>query len=66
MTTMNQGDLAKVDIPLPSLAEQHRISDQLDEKLEMAQKIIDATKVQLDSINALPAAYLRRAFRGEL
>ena len=54
------------DIPLPSLDEQERIVKILNDKLGIAQKTIMLLEKQIEMINKLPAALLRRAFNGEL
>ena len=66
MTTMNQQDLAGVMIPLPPLPEQQRIVDLLQEQMAVVEKARAAAEEELRTINALPAALLRRAFSGEL
>jgi type I restriction enzyme S subunit len=66
MTTMNQADLAGVCVPLPSLSAQQRIAAMLNEQMASAERARKAIEEELDAINKLPAALLRRAFRGEL
>ena len=56
----------KMPIPFPPLAEQERIVRILDEKLAAIDKAKQASNTRLDTINAMSAAYLRRAFAGEL
>ena len=56
----------KMPIPLPPLAEQERIVRILNEKLAAIDKAKQASNTRLDTINAMSAAYLRRAFAGEL
>jgi type I restriction enzyme, S subunit len=59
-------EVESVPIPLPPLVEQQRISTKIDNSLEVAQQVRASAQSQLDAINALPAAYLRKAFRGDL
>jgi type I restriction enzyme, S subunit len=66
MTTMNQKDLGSILIPLPPRPEQKRIVEILSDRLSAVEKARAATEAQLAAINALPAAYLRQAFNGEL
>ena len=66
MTTMNQADLAGVCVPLPSLSAQQRIAAMLSEQMASADRARKAIEEELDAINKLPAALLRRAFNGEL
>lgn len=58
--------ISKVFIPLPPLEVQRRIAVELKEKMAGAGKLRTAIENQLEAINALPQAILRKAFRGEL
>jgi len=58
--------LREVEMPLPPLADQHRISAQLSTRMASAERLRQASAEQLDAINKLPAALLRLAFSGEL
>lgn len=58
--------ISKVFIPLPPLEVQRRIAAELKEKMAEAEKLRTAIEKQLEAINALPQAILRKAFRGEL
>jgi type I restriction enzyme S subunit len=53
-------------IPLPPLSEQRRIAFYLQEKMAYVEKLRKAIENQLEAINTLPQAILRKAFRGEL
>jgi restriction endonuclease S subunit len=53
-------------IPVPPLADQRRIATQLSGQMASAERLRQALAEQLDAITLLPAALLRRAFRGEL
>lgn len=66
MTTMNQQDLAGVKIPIPPLAEQRRIADLLREQMAAVEKARAAVEAELETINALPTTFLRKAFQGEI
>jgi len=48
------------------LAEQKRIAGVLKEQMAAVENARLAAEEELNSINALPAALLRRAFNGEL
>ncbi len=61
-----QDYLANLDIPLPPLSEQQRISGLLSEMISSVEIIRAAAQAELETINALPAALLRRAFEGGL
>jgi type I restriction enzyme S subunit len=58
-------EVASVEINLPPLKEQKRISLQISEKLGAAKNIVDTLESQLDEINRLPASLLREAFAGQ-
>lgn len=64
--SLNQKDVRQIPIPLPPLSEQHRIVNYLKEKMAEAEKLRKTIEKQLEALNALPQAYLRKAFRGEL
>lgn len=58
--------LLNLEIPLPPLPEQRRIVDVLQEQMAAVECARTAAEAELEAINALPAALLRRAFAGEL
>jgi type I restriction enzyme S subunit len=55
-----------LELPLPPLSEQQTIVPMLNEQMASADRARTATQEELDAINKLPAALLRRAFSGEL
>ena len=57
-------EIAAVEIGLPPLAEQRRIAEILKEQMAAVEKA-RAAAAELEAINVLPAALLRRAFAGE-
>jgi len=59
-------ELFNLSIPLPPLDEQQRIVAILNEKMAAVQQARRAAEEQLRAVQALPAAYLRQAFAGEL
>ena len=59
-------NLRELPIPLPSLQKQKRITNILNEQMQTANNVRRALEEELDTINKLPAALLRRAFNGEL
>lgn len=59
-------NIRALEIPCPPLHEQRQISSMLFEKMVAAEKALKAAEEELQTINALPAALLRRAFNGEL
>ncbi len=63
---INQKFVNSVCIPIPSLSEQRRIVSYLKQKMAEVEKLRNAIEKQLEAINALPQAILRKAFRGEL
>ena len=58
------GILKAIRIPLPPLPEQQRIAAILNEQMSAVEKARAAAEEELKTINALPAALLRRAFSG--
>ena len=58
--------VANIRIPLPPLPEQKRIAALLNEQMAYVETVRMSAREQLDAINALPAALLRRAFAGGL
>lgn len=60
------GYLKDYPIPLPPVPEQKRTVAILREQMAAVEKARAAAEAELQTINALPAAILRRAFSGEL
>ena len=58
--------LFALEIPLVPLPEQRRIVAILNEQMAEAERARKSIEEELDTINKLPAALLRRAFNGEL
>jgi type I restriction enzyme S subunit len=58
--------LERVDIVLPSVSEQTQITTVLQKQRVVADQLRKTLEGQLNTINKLPAALLRRAFKGEL
>ena len=58
------GELAGINIPLPSLEEQKRIAAILNEQMATVEKAKKAAEERLEAAKALPAAYLREVFEG--
>ncbi|MGB7291789.1 MAG: restriction endonuclease subunit S [Thermodesulfobacteriota bacterium] len=63
---MNKEHLQDLDMLVPPLPEQKRIAAELKEKMAEVEKLRRSIEKQLEAINALPQAVLRKAFRGEL
>lgn len=59
-------DIKKIEIPVPPIPKQKKITALMSEKRATSQVVIRHLQKQLDDINTLPAAYLRQAFNGEL
>ena len=66
ISNLNFRKLAALRIPLPPLSEQKRIAALLKEQMAYVETVRMSAREQLDAINALPAALLRRAFAGTL
>ena len=60
------GMLNPLELPIPPLAVQRRIAAQLSSQMASAERLRRTLAKQLDAINTLPSALLRRAFSGEL
>jgi len=58
--------LASYAIPLPPLPVQQHIAAELTERMAQVEKLRNSIERQLEAINALPQAILRKAFRREL
>ncbi len=58
--------LEKYVIPLPPMCQQRNIAAQLNEQMVAVEKARAGAEEELNTINALPAALLRRAFNGEI
>jgi len=65
-SAVNRNQLLSLDISLPPLPEQRRIAAVLTEKMATIEQACAAAQAQLEAAQALPAAYLRQAFNGEL
>ena len=66
IATINQKVLANFPLVVPPIDEQRRVAQELDQKTHTTATAIQVLQAQLDAINQLPAALLRRAFGGEL
>jgi type I restriction enzyme S subunit len=55
-----------LEIGIPPLDEQPRLASQLSAQMSSAERLRQTLTEQLDAINQLPAALLRRAFNGEI
>ncbi|MBA4396756.1 MAG: hypothetical protein C0394_05160 [Syntrophus sp. (in: bacteria)] len=64
--SLKQSVVEKIQIPLPPLPEQRRIAGVLREQMAAVDKARMAAEAELNTINALPAALLRRAFNGKI
>jgi len=63
---ISQKIVRSLKIPLPPPGEQRKIVAALNSKMVIAQKTRTAAEAELEAIEALPGALLRRAFGGEL
>ncbi len=63
---LGRADLESLQLPLSPLLEQQRIVGILKEQMAAVKKIRAAAEVELEMVNTLPAALLRRAFAGEI
>ena len=65
-SAVQRDKLLGLEIPLPPLPEQQRIVAILSEQMAAVERVRQALEGQLEAINKLPAALLRRAFNGEI
>ena len=65
-TEISKKQVENFEIPLSPLSVQKRIATELKEKMAYADKLRTSIEKQLEAIDALPQAILRKAFRGEL
>jgi len=63
---LSGSQLKSFKVPRPSIEEQKRIASELRDKISQAEKLKVAIEKQLEAINALPQAILKKAFIGEL
>lgn len=66
LQNLNLQQIRNLAIPIPPLNEQKRIVGILREQMTAVEKARAAAEDELKTINALPAALLRRAFSGEI
>ncbi len=66
MPRADMDELMNFSIPLPPLSEQRRIAAILRKQMAAAERARKVLEEQLEAINRLPAAILRKAFNGEL
>jgi type I restriction enzyme S subunit len=66
MKKITRTQILDEQIPLPSRMDQQHIMGRLAEQMVSAERSRKTLEEQLDTINKLPAALLRRAFSGEL
>lgn len=66
IATINQRVLRNFPLLMPLLAAQRQIAAMLNEQMASAERTRKAIEEELDAVNKLPAALLRRAFAGEL
>jgi type I restriction enzyme S subunit len=66
LPSIRQSLVASLEIPLPPLSEQRRIAGTLREQTAAVERARAAAEAELEAVEALPAALLRRAFNGEL
>lgn len=64
--TLSVSKVEQLEVPLPSVTVQQNAAAALTQDLAIAEKCVRAVQDQLDAINVLPAALLRRAFSGDL
>jgi type I restriction enzyme S subunit len=63
---ISKGDILSARIPIPSIAEQDRIVDQLDDLSEETQRVASLYERKLAALEALKKSLLHQAFTGNL
>ena len=63
---LNRNDVYNLSVSLPPLSEQKRIADILNDYMADIARARATAEAQLEAINHLPFAILRKAFNGEL
>ena len=63
---VKKSQVEALEIPLPPLSEQKRITAILNDRLADIACACTAVKEKLETINQLPSAIFRKAFNGEL
>ena len=64
--SLKKSVVEEIEIPFPPLSEQKRIVADLNKKMAAVEKARNAAEAESETINALPAAFLREAFGGTL
>ena len=64
--SINQSDVCMTPVPLPPLAEQHRIVAEVERRLSVIQQIEAAVEVNLTRTERLRHSILKQAFSGKL
>lgn len=63
---LNQANMNKIPIPLPSINEQHLIVQEIESRLSVADKMEESIQESLQKAEALRQSILKKAFSGEL
>ncbi len=63
---VSPGQVEAVGLPLPELAEQRNVVEELQDRLRAVNRVRETLEQEFAAVKALPAALLRSAFSGEL
>jgi type I restriction enzyme S subunit len=63
---INRKNIAPLDIPIPSIIEQHKIVSEIESRLSVCDKIEQTIEDSLNKAEALRQSILKKAFNGEL
>ena len=66
MKKITRRQIQNEHVPLPAVSTQYRIASELSKQMAAAERARKAIEEQLEAINKLPAAILRKEFNGEL
>ena len=64
--TLSTGKVASLEVPAPPLSDQCHLATHLQSQISAVERARQSLAAQLEAIERLPAALLRRAFNGEL
>src|SRR5690606_18337906 len=64
--TLSVGKVSSLELPLPPIETQLRVVEEISTKLRTVEVMSRALEQQLNSIEAMPTAFLQQAFSGEL
>lgn len=64
--SLSMGTIRQAPVALPSLKEQHRIVEEIETRLSVADKLADTIDENIAKAESLRQSILKKAFKGEL